>query len=56
MLAEFLDEESRGGVEDGNISSSVLALELDDNSNTLVGSASLDDIFTNLLGILYFYV
>ena len=53
VLAEFLDEESRGGVENGDISSSVLTLKLDDDSDTLVSSASLDDIFTDLLGVLF---
>ena len=52
VFAEFLDKESRGSVEDGHISSSVLALELDNDSDTFVGSASLDDIFTDLLGVL----
>jgi len=53
VLAELLDEESRGGIENGDISSSVLALELDDDSDTLVSSASLDDIFTDFLGVLF---
>jgi hypothetical protein len=49
---ELLDQESRRGVEDGDFSSSVLALKLNHNLDSSHLRGFLLDIFSDLLGVL----
>lgn len=52
VVAQLLDDEGRGRWPDADFGGSVLALELDHDSNSLPLGALLDDVFADLLGIL----
>jgi hypothetical protein len=52
VLSDFLDKESRSGWLNDDFSSSVLALELDHDSDTFPFASFLDNIFSYLLRVL----
>ena len=53
VASELLDEEGGGAGVDGDFGSPVLALQLDHDSNSLPFSSFLDDVLTDLFGVLH---
>lgn len=55
ITTELLDEQGRGARLDSDLSSSVLALELDHDADTLPLSSLLNDVLTDFFGVLSYY-